>query len=242
VSLRKAGSAGLMLWLYACKAEAARLDLGGHLMSRRVQISAIVAVACYASGANATQRARPTPPLSGGHSVVATANHKTSDYDCFSRASSQSATGLHLVGPTSVEWKRSSVGEITLVVDAINVGKKTWLVNGRGRSGFSPLPGDQEFVLRITETNGDRWVPPSPDWTEFEGLPPRRKDYVEVQGGTSRKIPIRLSGAMYPLSNGTYSVEVCFWDQWRYATEGRPGAPVFRGPVLLPTFRLSVVD
>ena len=211
-------------------------------MNRRLHVSAILAVVCYASGVKADQRAGHGPALSGGHSVVAAASHKTSDYDCFSMASSKSEQGLRLVGPTSVEWSRRVGDETIVVVDATNVGKKTWLVNGRGRSGFSPLPGDQEFVLRITEPNGDHWIPSREGQIEFEGLPPRRKDYVEVRGGASLKIPIRLSSAMYPLPNGTYSVEVCFWDRWQYATQGRPGAPVFRGPVLLPAFRLSVVN
>ncbi len=147
------------------------------------------------------------------------------------------------MGPTSLEWNRRVGDEIILVVDVINIGKKARFVNGRGRSGFSPLPGDQEFVLRITGPTGDHWIPSREgQQIEFEGLHPRRKDYVEVRGGTSLKIPIRLSSAMYPLPNGTYSVEICFWDQWRYATEGRPGVSVFRGPVLLPAFHLSVVD
>ena len=211
-------------------------------MNKRVHVSVILAVGCYTLGVRADQRAGRTPPVSSDHSVVATASHKTSDYDCFSRAPSKAISGLRLVGPTSMEWSRRVGDESTLVVDVINDGKKNWLVNERGRSGFSPMPGDEEFVLRVTEANGDRWVPKREGQIEFEGLPPRRKDYVEVRGGTSLEIPIRLKRAMYPLPNGTYRVEVCFWDQWRYATEGRPGAPVFRGPVLLPAFRLSVVD
>ena len=58
----------------------------------------------------------------------------------------------------------------------------------------------------------------------------------------SLRIAVRFGGAKYPLPNGTYSVEVCFWDWWRYATEGHHDVSVFRGPALLPAFRLSVVN
>jgi hypothetical protein len=211
-------------------------------MKRRVEISAVLVIGFCTSGAKADERAGRDPPFPGRHSVVATANHKTSTDDCFREASSNPAAGLRVVAPTSVEWNRRGEDEIKLIVDVINRGKKTWLINKRGFSGFSPLPGHQEFVLRITKPNGHYWMPPSGEWLELEGLYPNRKDYVELRGGTSLNIPIRFGGAQYPLPSGTYGVEICFWDRWQYATEGHPGVTVFRGPVLLPTFRLSVVD
>lgn len=189
-------------------------------MNRRVQISAILVVVCYAWGAKADERAGHAPSFPGGHSVVATANHETSNYDCFSEASSNPATALRLVEPKSLEWNRRVGDEINLVVDVINGGKKTWLVNRRGLSGFSPLPGHQEFFLRITEPNGHRWMRSSEGQLELEGLYPKRKDYVEVRGGRSLKISIRFGSAKYPLPNGTYRVEICFWDRWRYPPRG----------------------